>query len=1013
MGIAPPHQRPEWRDTGLQTILVALIVGISAWGCLTLTHEANLVATVWPTNAILVSILLSSPSKRWMPFLIAGLAANLAANLVSGTAFAPSVLMAMINSVEVGLAAMMLQRPGMEAPDLTKLTELIRFVVLAMGIAPLVSASLSSVTLTILSGANQLDVFATSYMANALGMAIIVPIWLGFMQTDSRIIWNRKSISHALLTLSLLSLTTFFVFSQHSYPFLFMVFPPLMLVTFRLGFLGSAVGLGLVTMIASYFTAINSGPFALAHVETDSGRFMLLQLFIAIVISVTLPIIAVLSEKTRMGQKLMEAEEQFRRLAENSRDLIINTGADGVRRYVSPAAKSLLGYEPEEMLTSAPLSLMHPDDRVRVETQIRQSSVGLAEPLCSYRVRHKDGHYIWVEASYSFVHDQKTGVPLEFTAAIRGLDLRMAEDQSTFEQALSIQESNRLLHMAENMAGVGHWRVDIESGDIFWSPEIYRIHGRDPDYKPNLDTALDVYHPEDRPYIEQAIQRAIDFGEPYTFEARLILPDGQVRHVVSRGQCESTIAGKSITLVGTFQDVTKQYEATTTLSRQYSELQENYLHLENQRKALAEMTEALARARDEAEAANHAKSVFLASMSHEIRTPMNGISGMNNLLLATELTPEQEGYAKAVRESTDMLVRTLNDILDISKLEAGRVELETVEFNLADTLDTTFGHFTPTMRQKNIDLSMNVAPEMRSIVRGDPTRLKQVMFNLIGNAVKFTDDGSIKIDVAAISAGENKLRLRFSVADTGIGIPEEDAERLFTKFSQADSSITRRYGGSGLGLAICKQLVELMNGDIGLTSEPGKGSTFWFEVELDLVSRATDKEEDDEVLDIPAQETLDNALEVVATPIENRGWPRARLLLVEDNHINQLLATTILGKAGYEIEVAKNGLEALDALEESDFDAILMDIQMPVMDGLEATKRIRSSGSTVRKRQTPIIAMTANAMRGDRETYLEAGMDDYISKPISAAQLIETVGQWALADAATPGTDMSEQSAAS
>lgn len=1012
MGFAPPHQLPVWRQSGLQIFLVALIVGVSAWGCLKITGDKDLVATVWPTNAILLAILLTNANNRWALLLMVGLAANITANLLSDIDLMQAIILSMINSLEIGLAAILLRRPGDDTPDLTKLTDLSRFVALAMGVAPLVSATLSSLALNMISGADFLNVFVTWYMANALGMAIIVPLWLGFDQTESHIIWNRKSLGDAFLTLGLLSLTTIFVFSQHSYSFLFMVFPPLMLVAFRLGFLGSAVGLALVTLIASYFTTMNSGPFALVLVATESERLFLLQLFIVIAVSMSLPVIAVLSERTRIGRKLAETEEQFRRLAENSRDLIINTGADGVRRYVSPAAKTLLGYEPAELLETTPLSLMHPDDRVRVETQIRQSSVGLAEPVCSYRVRHKNGEYIWVEASYSFLHDQKTGVPLEFTASIRRLDLRIDDERATLEQALSIQESHRLLLMAENMAGIGHWRVDIESGDIFWSPEIYKIHGREPDFIPNLETATDVYHPEDRPYIQQAIQRAIDFSEPYTFEARLIRPDGHIRHVVSRGQCESTIDGKTITLVGTFQDVTQQYEATTTLSRQYTELQENYLHLENQRQALAEMTEALARARDEAEAANKAKSTFLASMSHEIRTPMNGISGMNNLLLATELTPEQEGYAKAVRESTDMLILTLNDILDISKLEAGRVELEKIEFDLADTIDTSFRHFASTTKQKNVRLTLNMAPEMQSIVRADPTRLKQVMFNLIGNAVKFTDSGSITIVAKTISSNDKRLRLHFSVTDTGIGIPDHEAKQLFTKFSQADSSITRRYGGSGLGLAICKQLIDLMKGDIGMESTPGKGSTFWFEIDIDVI-RMENFCEDDDMLDIPAQETIEAALSVAPTTETKSGWPRARLLLAEDNHINQLLATTILGQAGYGIDVAKNGVETLDALEESDYDAILMDIQMPVMDGLEATKRIRSGASTARKRQIPIIAMTANAMRGDREAYLEAGMDDYISKPISAAQLIQTVGHWALNEELHADSDSPEQSAAS
>ncbi len=415
----------------------------------------------------------------------------------------------------------------------------------------------------------------------------------------------------------------------------------------------------------------------------------------------------------------------------------------------------------------------------------------------------------------------------------------------------------------------------------------------------------------------------------------------------------------------------KLNELTDELTHSNKSLRRFNDHLE---KLVEERTLEASRARDEALAASKAKSEFLATMSHEIRTPMNAIIGFTELLLhKMGLNEDQRQYVERIHGSSKALLQIINDILDFSKIEAGKLDIESVDFNFNQVLNDIRNMYSQQAEKKGINLTFKVDDTIPAMLIGDPLRVTQIITNLISNALKFTEQGSVTVTANLVEEQDNSLIIEFCCRDTGIGIPQSAQEKLFSAFTQADSTTTRRYGGTGLGLSICRSLVGMMGGEIWLRSKVGNGTSFYFTLPFKVSEKQPEPDDNQD-----------------GAETEDRGFTGRKVLLVEDNEINQELAQALLTDMGFEMDIACNGLESLEMVKLHDYDLVFMDLQMPLMDGLTATTRIKQQQPEFK---TPIIAMTANASEEDRKRCMEAGMDDFISKPISIDALQTVIGR--------------------
>ena len=502
-----------------------------------------------------------------------------------------------------------------------------------------------------------------------------------------------------------------------------------------------------------------------------------------------------------------------------------------------------------------------------------------------------------------------------------------------------LQETQRKLELMEEVAGVGYWQIHVRTGSCFWSRGVYAIHGLNRDsFQPQLETAIQLFHPDDQAKVERCVRDAMTSGDDFTFEQRLIRADGEERIVYSKGGVEFGDDGQPEFIFGILQDITEQ------------------AHLEDTLRA----------ARDNAEAHQLAKSDFLSNMSHEIRTPLTTILGYATLLNGVQEMPlDARHYIGRINKASEALLSLITDILDFSKLEAGQVRLNPQPTDLRGLVSDIVDQFAVLGQTRNIEIRCEYDPQTPDWLMLDDVRIRQVLYNLAGNACKFTPNGTVILSAAVDKAG----RLRVEVRDNGPGIPLDQQPALFTRFNQIDNSINRKYGGSGLGLSICFEIVRLMQGEIGVESVPGEGACFWFEMPVTVATA-------------PLPVMTANNLKPVF--LEDR-----KVLIVDDHPINRELIRLLMTDSGLEIHEVCNGEEALEICETTKFDLIFMDIQMPVLDGITATRCLREQGGI--NSETAIVALSAAAQTKLSDDTRGHGFNHVLTKPIDMSQFFNTL----------------------
>jgi two-component system, sensor histidine kinase and response regulator len=830
----------------------------------------------------------------------------------------------------------------------------------------------------------------------------------------------------------------------------------------------------------------------------------------------------VITERKRAEQAIERLMHRYKDLVDSIDGIVWESDVVTMQfTFVSRQAEAILGYPVEQWLSSPTFWVdhMHPEDRSWAPQYCLEKVRQHHGHTFEYRMLAADGRTVWIQDRVSVLieNGQVTklrGILADITAR------KQAED--------GLRASENRLRLTIEIATDGLWDWDLVTGQAYYSPSWIRLLGLEQEECAlnNISDWKTRVHPDDCPWVEEALNDHLEARiAAFVIEHRVRHRSGEWKWFAMRGKVTRwNDAGRPACMMGVMTDITERRRSDAALAQAAQELETKNHELEE--------------ARDKALDAVKIKSEFLATMSHEIRTPMNGIIGMTGLLLDTALSDEQKEYADMVRRSGEHLLDVINDILDFSKIEAGKLNLERLEFDVRTTIEDTLALVAERAYAKGLELACLVQSDVPAGLRGDPGRLRQVLVNLLGNAIKFTERGDVVLAVSLAADAEGRtstdLLVKFEVTDSGIGLTPEQQAKLFQPFTQADGSTTRKFGGTGLGLAICKKLVELMGGQIGVTSGTGAGSTFWFTIRceaqledgrhvspipvslsgcrtlivddhtmsrktleyqlrakglayesaeggahaLDLLRSAAARGEpfDLAILDLqmPSMDGLELARRIktespisstrliLLTSLGRRGdakaaqdagiaayltkpirqsqlysclslvlansspavsgpaqppaplitrhslseaqaQSRGHILVAEDNPINQKVAVKMLEKLGYRVDIAGNGREAVEALERIAYAMVLMDCQMPVMDGFQATTVIRRREGSGRR--TPIIAMTANAMQEDRQRCLEAGMDDFISKPVASKALAETLNRWMPCNTSPPESE--------
>ncbi|MCQ8183948.1 PAS domain S-box protein [Parvularcula maris] len=662
-----------------------------------------------------------------------------------------------------------------------------------------------------------------------------------------------------------------------------------------------------------------------------------------------------ISLRLEAEKEVRASKNKYQNLFELSTDAIIVHTVDGTIVDLNSKASSLLGLSREHAIGLHVRSL-HPETALAHAKEALADVVEGREVSIETEFLNADGKPFAAELSARQV--ETSGGPL-----VHGV-VRDISERKQHEAERDRYE--KLLAHAQRLAQLGSFEWEIKTGMFYWSPATYSIFGIDPsEGVPTTDSLRPYLHPDDTDTIERCVIDAVNEGQDADITHRIVLRDGSVRTVETRFECLKSTSGRPYRIVGTVQDITKVAEANLALTE----------------------------AKEAAEAANVAKTHFLASMSHEMRTPLNGVIGLLDLMGETRLTDVQTQYLEQAAASADSLLTLLSDLLDLSRIEAGEIDIDKKPIRTRDFVDQSISVILATFADRQVTVDVEIAPETPEAVEGDGARLRQILTNLLSNAVKFTPSGRVRVEIDYDLKAQS---LAFDVVDQGIGISEDVLPKLFDRFTQAHTGLSRRYGGAGLGLTICRDLITVMGGTISAASQPGVGSRFSVVVPASAA-----------VLEHPSANS-DPAEKNGIVPLNGFS-----ILLAEDSNTNALVVSRRLERHGATVDRARDGVEALRMTTERDYDIVLMDVSMPEMDGLEATREIRARGGSFL--HLPIIALTAHALRGDKERCLEAGMSGYVSKPIAIDELIDAVIRASTArtssmtrDLLTPDTSVNE-----
>jgi PAS domain S-box-containing protein len=650
-----------------------------------------------------------------------------------------------------------------------------------------------------------------------------------------------------------------------------------------------------------------------------------------------------ISARKQAEEALRVSEEFFRATFEQAAVGIAHMGLEGRLQRVNDRFCHIVGYSRAELLAHTFQQLTHPEDLEEELALFRRLLAGeAATALLDQRLVRPDGTPVWVTLSASVLH-AADGRPAHTVGIVQDITARkMAEE--------GLRASEHALRLLIEVAPVGITLLDAQGRRVVVNDAFCTLTGYTRDEL--LGAEAGRIYEDDQAALLSAFQARFAAGVPDRREYTLRTKGGERRTILSNGASVRGADGRPYRLVCVI-DITALRTAEVALQQANAELEQ----------------------------ASRAKSEFLATMSHEIRTPLNGVIGMTSLLLDTPLTPQQHEYVRALQTSGEVLLSLIGDILDFSKIEAGQLMLERQPIDMRQLVREVAAVFQIPAQAKGLLLQERVDPALPAVLEGDAVRLRQVLFNLVGNAIKFTDKGAVHLHVTLIEESTADALVRLEVRDTGIGIAPELQEALFAPFVQADTSTTRRYGGTGLGLAIAKRLVELMGGQIGVNSALGQGSAFWLTLRLpygeDMAGRK-------------ARTAL------VPEEAEAAASRRGRILVAEDNAINRLVAVGFLENLGYEVQTVETGRQAVEAVQQGQYDLVLMDLHMPELDGFAATAAIRREERAAgQARRLPIVALTADALAGDAEKSLAAGMDDHLSKPLTVERLAAVVKRWA------------------